>query len=159
MMMIILLFFDSEGKLVKEGFGLLTEDQFSEDYGKIFNISEGMLNIDQYSDKYKELLPKFEDLGNIRRRLNLSEDSDLNGFEIYGDSSDDFHNEPTYDLFGRRDYTSRITLTKDGEQINATRRDDGSYITEDGEIINPSFTGYGEEFEKTNTNRRSSFIW
>lgn len=141
---------DSKGRFAQEGFGLLTEDQFSEDYGKIFNISEGVLNIDQYSDKYKDLLPKFEDLGNLRKRLILSEDSDLGEFDpvVYGDSSDDFYGNVTRDLFGRRDYTSAITLTRNGEPVRATRRDDGSYITDDGEVINVSFTGFGEESEQ-----------
>lgn len=140
--------FDSQGKLVENDFGLLTEDQFSDNYGKVFQISKGVFGTGDYSEEFASFLPKFTDQGNIRRRLNWTP---LEGYvdELWGESNDDFRNNFTRDIFGRRDYTSTLHLTtNDGRRITAERLDDGTYRTEDGQIINPQLTGFGEEFEE-----------
>lgn len=143
--------FDSSGNLVNKGFGLVTEDQFNPDYGKVWAIQDGVLGIGNYNESYAENLPEFSDEGNLRRRLILgsydpNKKIDLKGYDnyIYGDSGDTI-TDYAKDIFGRRDYSKYITLTKDGKPVRAERLDDGTYRTEYGEILNLGFTGFGSE--------------
>ena len=144
-----------------EGMGLLTEDQFSNDYGKAFSIQNGQLIFHDRGQLPEGLeLPEWADEGNLRRRLiPLSgtslpglydyENSEWKGWRIFGDSNEKA-GVPAKDILGRRDYTASITLiSPDNKQtIKAFKEADDSYRTEDGRKL-PKFTfsGFGESEE------------
>lgn len=155
-------YFIMQGDTPVNDYGLLTEDQFSEDYGKSFSIQNGVFTIHDKGQLPQGLtLPKWQDEGNLKRRLiPLSgtarpglydySNSEWKDWEIYGDSNE-VYEKPTLDLLGKRDYTAAITLVnpRTKEEIRAFRKEDGSYETEDGTIL-PKFTfsGFGTESSK-----------
>ena len=134
-------------ELVTGESGLLTEDQFSEDYGKYFTVQNGNIIInDVPKDQLPEglTLPKWRDEGNIGKGLR-TDDPNFANYDITGYSRDDFQNNYDRDVFGRRDYTGQLTFTNKltGKRFNVTRGEDGKYYKDDGtEFAIPKITGF-----------------
>jgi len=73
--------------LATEGMGLVTEDQFSNDYGKAFSIQNGQLIFHDRGQLPEGLeLPEWADEGNLRRRLIPLSGTSLPGLYDYENS-------------------------------------------------------------------------
>ena len=132
-------------ELVTSDFGLLSEDQFSEDYGKTFSIQDGRLVFNESGALPEGFeLPQWKDDGNRGKEL-LSSDPEYSNYVITGYSRDDFQGNYDKDIFGRRDYTGQLTFTDalSGNRFTVEKNEDGKYYKEDGsEFKVPKLTGY-----------------
>lgn len=125
-----------DGKIFADDhIGLVTKDQFdTENYGDIYRISGGRYSRERYdpAQEYAGLELDFDDLGSnvfgITGEVDGNSDLNIQGSSLRKDRT------TAYDIFGNRDYTTKLDIRNNqtGDYTTVYKQPNGKYETAEG---------------------------
>lgn len=146
------MFIDKDGDIVKNAAGLISSNQLDDLYGASWGTdNSGALQLynpgDYESNKFLDLDDSLgEDFydKNIGRQV-LTDDPKYSDYSIIAYSDDDFQGNVGRDAFGRRDFRSKYVFSKDDEEFEVIRGEDGIYRKDNKKFTMPKGLKFGDD--------------